>query len=215
MTRGVARRRWRVLASVAAILFVSAVALIHERDTRPEPGRRADAAQFMNDLMSGKVPIGGPFTLKDPHGRAVSLSDFRGKVVLLYFGFMYCPDVCPTDLLAIGELMGRLGADAERVQPVFVTLDPARDEPAMLRSYVSHFDRRFVALTGTDGEIRKVATAYKVFYEKVELPGASTYTIDHMSFTFIIDTEGKYIGAFPRGTPPDRMEPVVREVFPS
>lgn len=93
-------------------------------DVLGEAPRRAEAAKFMNDLMSGKGQVGGPFTLADPDGRKRSLSDFRGKLVLLYFGYTFCPDVCPTDLLAMAQLMALMGSDANMVQPVFVTLDP-------------------------------------------------------------------------------------------
>ncbi|MES2561161.1 MAG: SCO family protein, partial [Pseudomonadota bacterium] len=167
----------------------------------------------MSDLMSGTVPVGGPFTLTDHDGNTRRLSDFRGKVVLLYFGFTYCPDVCPTDLLVISEVMQRLGADALRVQPIFITLDPERDTPGMLRSYVTSFHPSFVALTGTQARVRAVATAYKVFFEKVQPAGTPTYFIDHMSFTFLIDAQGRYVGALPRGTPPERMAPVVRDAL--
>lgn len=165
----------------------------------------------MNELMSGKHPVGGPFTLKGADGRRVRLADFAGKVVLLYFGYARCPDVCPTDLAIIGQALSSLSADGDQVQPLFVTLDPKRDKPGVMREYVAAFHPRFVALTGTEAEIRRVATAYKVFYEKVPLPGANTYTIDHAAFTFLLDRGGKYVSFFPPGTPPERMAVTVRE----
>jgi protein SCO1/2 len=165
----------------------------------------------MYELMSGKYPIGAPFTLADPAGRRVSLSDFRGKLVLLYFGFASCPDVCPTDLVIIGDALRRLGAGADEVQPLFVTLDPQRDTPALLREYARAFHPRFVALSGTEEEIRRVATDFKVFYEKVQLPGTKTYTIDHTAYTFLLDREGRFVILFPPGTPADRMVFMLRE----
>ena len=201
----------KAAALIAAALGLGAVAWILTRGDPPPEDRRAGAARMMNELMSGKVPVGGPFTLTDPNGNSRRLAEFRGKVVLLYFGFMSCPDICPTDLLAIGKTVERLGADGEKIQPVFITLDPERDTRDALRGYVSSFHPRFVALTGSEEEVRRVATSYKVFFEKVPLPGTATYTIDHAAFTFLLDREGKYVGLFPPGTPPERMLVMVRE----
>ena len=178
-----------------------------------EAPRRTDAARLMNDLMSGKVPVGGPFTLTDQHGKRVGLTDFSGKIVMLYFGYTFCPDVCPTDLHAIAEMIQLLGVDGARVQPVFVTLDPERDTPARLGPYVESFNPRFVALTGGAQEIREVATRYKVFYEKVQPPGAGYYMIDHTAFTFVIDARGNYAGFFPPGTGGERMAALVRDLL--
>jgi cytochrome oxidase Cu insertion factor (SCO1/SenC/PrrC family) len=178
-----------------------------------EAPRRADAARLMNELMSGNAPVGGPFTLTDPSGKRRSLSDFRGKLVLLYFGYTFCPDVCPTDLLAMARLMALMGADADKLQPVFVTLDPARDTAAVLRNYVAAFDARFVALRGTEAETRRVATLYKTYYEKVRPAGSKTYVIDHTAFIYLIDREGRYVAFFPPGTTPERMQVMVRETL--
>lgn len=161
--------------------------------------------------MSGKHPVGGPFALLDPAGRRVTLAEFRGKLVLLYFGFASCPDVCPTDLALIAQALEQLGAAADEVQPVFITLDPQRDSPAVLRDYASAFHPRFIALTGSESEIRRVATDYKVFFEKVDLPGTNTYSIDHTAYTFLLDRNGEFVILFPPGTPADRMLFMLRE----
>ena len=191
-------------AALAAVLWATPAL------AQPEE-RRADAAALMNELMSGKAAVGVPFTLTNQHGKRASLSDFRGKVVLLYFGFTFCPDVCPTDLLAIAQTIKSLGERGNQVQPIFVTLDPARDTRALLRDYVAAFNPRIVALTGSEDEIRRVATGYKVFYEKVTPPGSTTYSISHAAFTFLLDRHGKYVLFFPPGTPPERMAVMVRE----
>jgi protein SCO1/2 len=107
-------------------------------------------------------PRRAPFTLTDQHGKARSLADFRGKIVLLYFGYTFCPDICPTDLLQIANLIKLLGADGGHLQPVFVTLDPERDTQELLRNYVAAFHPRFVALRVSVDEVRRVASAYKV-----------------------------------------------------
>jgi protein SCO1/2 len=163
--------------------------------------------------MSGKAPVGGPFTLAGPGGKPVALEDFRGKVVLLYFGYTYCPDVCPTDLADIAAMLRSLGARASEVQPLFVTLDPGRDTGAVLRGYVAAFHPSFIPLRGTEEETRRIARSYKVFYEKVRRPGSDAYFIDHMAFTFLLDRNGKYVAFFPPGTNAGRMAVMVREAL--
>ena len=166
----------------------------------------------MNELMTGKSPVGGPFTLTDAWGKKKSLEDYRGKVVLLYFGYTTCPDVCPTDLAIIGAALRSLGAEAGEVQLIFVTLDPRRDTARLLRDYVAAFDKRFVALRGSEAEVRKVARSYKVFSRKVPRPDGG-YFVDHSAFTFIIDRAGNYRAFLPPGTPADRMAVMVKEAM--
>jgi cytochrome oxidase Cu insertion factor (SCO1/SenC/PrrC family) len=207
-----ALKGWRAPALLAAVLAAAAAAgYFLLRDDLPAAGSREGAARMMGELMSGKGPVGGPFTLNDQDGTRRSLADFRGKLVLLYFGFTYCPDVCPTDLMAVGNLVRSLGPAGEQVQPVFVTLDPARDKPEVLRAYVASFHPRFVALTGSETEIRRVATSYKVYFEKVKPPGVNTYLIDHTAYVFLLDREGQFVTLFPPGTPHERMAVMVRE----
>ncbi len=201
-----------VLTAVAAAAVLCA-ALLPAAQAQTE-ARRADAVRLMNELMSGKAPVGVPFTLTSAQGKRVSLADFRGKLVLLYFGYTYCPDVCPTDLLAMAQTLKLLGKNGDQVQPIFVTLDPARDTRELLRGYAAAFHPRIVALSGSEGEIRRIATAYKVFYEKVTPPNSKTYFIEHSAFTFLLDRNGKYVLFFPPGTPPDRMTAMVREQLP-
>jgi len=166
----------------------------------------------MAELMSGKAAVGGPFTLTDQYGKTRTLDDFRGSVVLLYFGYTYCPDVCPTDLAAIGAMLRSLGPQGEAVQPLFVTLDPQRDTPAVLREYVAAFHPRFIALRGSEEETRELALRYKVFYEKVR-PEAGTYLIDHAAFTLLLNRAGDYVAFFPPGTKAERMAVMVRETL--
>ena len=178
-----------------------------------ESSRRTDAPRLMNELMSGKAKVGGPFTLTDQYGSRRSLADFRGKLVVLYFGYTFCPDVCPNDLLAIARLIDLLGKDGDQLQPVFVTLDPARDKAALLREYVAAFNPRFVALRGSEKETRNIATAYKTYFEKVSSAGSSTYYVDHTAFIYLLDRKGKYVSFFPPGTTPERMAVMVRELL--
>jgi protein SCO1/2 len=158
---------------IRAAACIFAAALLSSCSAPPAEPRRAGAARLMSELMSGTHLVGEPFTLRDPAGQRVALRDFEGKLVLLYFGFATCPDVCPTDLAIIGQALRSLGPAADQVQPLFVTLDPQRDTPAVLREYAAAFHPRFIALTGSEDEIRRVATDFKVFFEKVPLPGTT------------------------------------------
>ena len=205
--------RRAALIGLAAVLAGIVAAALYFRDKSPDGDRRADAARLMNELMSGKAAVGGPFTLTDQHGNRKSLADFRGKVVLLYFGYTFCPDVCPTDMSAIGRLITMLGAAGDKLQPIFITLDPERDTPEVLDNYATAFHPRFVALRGSEDEVRRVATAYKIFFEKFTPAGSSTYVIDHMAFIFLLDREGKYVAFFPPGTTVERMAVMVRELL--
>jgi cytochrome oxidase Cu insertion factor (SCO1/SenC/PrrC family) len=174
--------------------------------------RGDEAARLMNELMSGKSPVGGDFSLTDAYGRKRSLADFRGKLVLLYFGYTSCPDICPTDLAQIGRAIRSLGKDSLQVEPVFVTLDPARDTAFVLRKYVTSFHPRFIALRGTEAETRRVARSFKVFHERdAATAKRRDYLIDHTAYTFLIDREGRYVAFFPPGTPAERMATMVRE----
>lgn len=206
-----ALRDWRAPLLLSVALAGAAAAYYYPRERPAEDGGRAQAARFMNDLMLGKPGIGGPFALTDQHGRTKSLDDFRGKLVVLYFGYTFCPDVCPTDLAAIARLMELLGPGAGKVQPVFVTLDPERDTQEVLRYYIGSFGPRFVALRGSEAEVRRVANLYRVYFEKVPVPGASAYVIDHTAFIYLVDRDGDYIGFFPPGTTAGRMAALVRE----
>jgi len=167
------------------------------------------AARLMEDLMWNRGPIGGPFALVDHTGKARTDEDFRGKLLLIYFGYSYCPDVCPTDLQQIGLAVGRLGIAGEAVQPLFITLDPERDTATHLADYVTLFHPRLIGLTGSAEQIRRVALAYKVYYAKYP-PGSADYVVDHTSFIYLLDENGKYIGFFPPGTTADRMIEIIK-----
>jgi protein SCO1/2 len=162
------------------------------------------AAELMDAVMWNREPIGGPFALVDHTGKPRTDAQFRGKLLLVYFGFTFCPDVCPTDLRSMGLAVDRLGKSGEAVQPLFVTLDPERDTPKHLAGYVPYFHRRMIGLTGDASSIRQVARAYRVYHAKVPT-GDRNYTIDHSGFIYLMDRAGKYLGFFPPGTPAERM----------
>ena len=167
------------------------------------------AAEIMDILMWNRERVGGPFTLTDQAGHERTDRDFRGRLMLVYFGFTYCPDVCPTDLQAIGLALDKLGRDGDQVQPIFITVDPERDTATHLADYVPLFHPRLIGLTGSAEAIRKVADAYKVYYARVALD-AGDYTVDHTAYIYLMDRDGNYLGFFPPGTSADRMVEIIR-----
>jgi len=175
--------------------------------------RRVESARLMNELMSGRSKVGGPFELSDGCGTTRRLAEFRGKVVVLYFGYSTCPDVCPTDLSAIGNALRALGDVSAEVQPLFVTLDPERDNGRVLKEFVASFHPGFVGLRGTEAQVTEVARSYKIFHEKVAHSGSIGYVLDHSAFTFILDRNGDYVMFLPPSTPADRIALMLREVI--
>lgn len=157
--------------------------------------------------------LGGGFILHTSKGDAVSLSSLRGKVVLLYFGFTYCPEMCPTVLLQFQHLMSMLPSDKRRlVQPIFVSVDPKRDTPDVLDPYISHFGKEILALTGTVQELHKVADQYGVHFRYV--PTGSSYTVDHTVNIYLLNTNGKLVKIIPYGTPAKEMLMQVSKLLP-
>jgi cytochrome oxidase Cu insertion factor (SCO1/SenC/PrrC family) len=151
---------------------------------------------------TGTALVGGPFSLMDHTGRRVTDEDFRGRYMLVAFGYTYCPDVCPGELQLISAALDRLGAKADRIAPIFITVDPARDTQDVLKAYMANFHPRFVGLTGSEAEIAAAAKAYRVYFRKVESPG-SPYLMDHTSLVYLMDPEGNYVTHFPYGTDVD------------
>ena len=152
--------------------------------------------QFQSSDITGSS-FGRDFALHDPAGNARTLADFRGKAVVVFFGYTQCPDVCPTTLATLAEAMKQLGKDADRVQVLFITVDPERDTADLLSKYVPAFDPRFLGLRGNAEETARTAKEFKILYEKQ--PGASpgSYTMDHSAGTFIFDPQGRlrlYVG---------------------
>jgi len=137
------------------------------------------------------TPLAANFILTDQFGAPRSLTEFRGQVVSLFFGFTHCPDICPTHLARQAEVMRQLGPRADQLTVLFVTLDPERDSPAALKAYMDAFNPRFIALSGSPEETAKIAKQYKIFWQKTPLPGSAlVYTIDHTTNSFLIDRQG-------------------------
>jgi cytochrome oxidase Cu insertion factor (SCO1/SenC/PrrC family) len=175
----------------------------------PAAAPQPSAAQLMDDLMWNRGPIGGPFALTDHTGRPRTDADFRGKLLVIYFGYTYCPDICPTDLLAISQAIDLLGAPGEAVQPLFISIDPERDTVEHLADYVAAFHPRLLGLTGAADAIRKVATAYKAYYARAENAGGKDYVVDHTAFIYLAGRDGRYLGFLPPGTTPERLSEVI------
>lgn len=159
----------------------------------------------------GAVRIGGAFRLIDQNGRPVTEADYRGRWMLVYFGYTFCPDVCPTELQTIAVALGKLGADAAAVVPLFITVDPERDTPEVLARYVKLFDSRIVGLTGTPAAIAEAAHAYRVYYAKAELKPGTPYFVDHSSFVYLMDPKGRLSALFSQDTSADDMAAGIRE----
>ena len=135
--------------------------------------------------------LGHDFALKDPDGKLRTLADFRGKDVVVFFGYTQCPDVCPATLATLAEAMKKLGPDADRVQVLFVTVDPERDTPELLKQYVPAFDSRFLGLYGDADATARTAKEFKVIYQKVPGPTPGTYTMDHSAGSYVFDPKGR------------------------
>jgi protein SCO1/2 len=138
--------------------------------------------------------VGGPFLLQDGNGRQVTDREFRGKFMLVYFGYTFCPDVCPTTLNEMADAVDRLGPAADRLQPIFITVDPKRDTPSVVKQYVAAFTPRLVGLTGSPEQIAQVAKEYRVYYAEHRTgPGPGDYSMDHSSVIYLMGPDGKFI----------------------
>jgi cytochrome oxidase Cu insertion factor (SCO1/SenC/PrrC family) len=146
--------------------------------------------------------VGGPFVLIDQNGVERRDSDFRGKLVLVYFGYTFCPDACPTTLQEISEALDLLGDKAAKVQPLFISIDPARDTQEQLKSYAANFHPSLLLLTGSPEALKKAEQEYHVYVAKVPQAGADDYLIDHTSIVYLMGRDGRFLGQFPTGLPP-------------
>jgi protein SCO1/2 len=159
----------------------------------------------LGEAINPGAAIGGPFTLTDQHGKTRSDAEFRGKLMLIYFGYTYCPDVCPTELQTMAAALDRLGAEAEAVQPIFITVDPERDTPEQLAGYVENFHPRLLGLTGTPEQIAAAARAYRVYFAKAKQGEGEPYLMDHSSIVYLMGSDGHYLGHFGPETSAEEM----------
>lgn len=187
-----------LVATVIGIAFAWQYGLLNGSDGRPG--------------SSGIARLGGPFTLVDQNGRTRTDAEFRGKLMLVYFGYTFCPDACPTALQVMTVALNMLGDKGKDVQPIFITIDPARDTPARLKEYMTNFHKRFIALTGSPEAIAKAAKAYRVYYAKAPGADAKTedYLMDHSSIIYLMDRKGLYITHFTDGSNPEDLANAIR-----
>lgn len=193
----------KTLAIVAALLVVIVVGIGPR--LAQWAGVGMDHGGGSTTTTTSAVAIGGPFTLVNGAGETVTEQDFRGKWTVVYFGYTFCPDVCPTGLATVASALDMLPADMqEKVVPVFVSVDPERDTPEVVGEYVSHFHPRMVGLTGTPEQVTAVAKEYKVYYKKVE-DGDGPYLMDHSAIAYLMGPDGQFVRHFSHGVSPDDM----------
>jgi protein SCO1/2 len=164
------------------------------------------------DQETGNASVGGPFTLVDQDGAVVTEQDFAGRLMLVYFGYTFCPDVCPTTLQTMSVAMEQLGDDAKDVAFVFVTLDPKRDTVAQMKRYVDLFEPGAVGLTGSDEQIAAAAKPYRVYDNAYDQQGVD-YLVDHSSFVYLMDREGRYLSHFGPTATPEEMAGKIEEAL--
>jgi protein SCO1 len=157
------------------------------------------------------IQIGGPFQLQDTSGAPVSNETYRGRLMLVTFGYTYCPDVCPTELQTISQAMSKLGPDATEVAPIFISVDPERDLPKRLQDYLSIFGAPIAGLTGTREQIASVAKEYRVFFRKAGDTSSQDYTIDHSAIIYLMDRQGHYLTHFTFETSADTMASALKK----
>jgi protein SCO1 len=162
-------------------------------------------------MTSGKALVGGPFTLVGKDGKTITDQDFRGRHMLVFFGFTHCPDICPAELQVMAAALDGLGEDADKVVPIFITLDPARDTPEAVTAYVENFGPNFVGLSGSPEAIDKASKAYRVSYQKFQEDKTSeNYSIDHSALLYLMGPDGEYITHIPYGTPASKLTETLR-----
>ncbi|MCJ7598243.1 MAG: SCO family protein [Methyloceanibacter sp.] len=185
-------QRRNIVVIVACFLFgalLGAYALL----LNSSPGDRVQS--------SGKALVGGPFTLVDPSGKTVTDQNFRGRYMLIFFGYTHCPDICPAELQVMAAALDQLGPKAAKVVPIFITLDPERDTPEAVGAYVKNFGPNIVGLTGSTEAVAAAAKAYRVSFSKFQDENSGTnYTIDHSALAYLMGTDGEYITHIPYGT---------------
>jgi len=196
--------RVRILAIVGAVTAGVALGLALTLWLVPPGGRPAFAP----------AAIGGPFTLTDQNGRTRTERDFRGRLMLVTFGYTNCPDVCPLTVAAIGEALDQLGPQADQVAGIFVTVDPQRDTPEVLRGYVGSVSDKMVALTGTAEQVAAAARAWRVYYRLGSDAATNpSYSVDHTALFYLMDREGRFVQHFTHQTQPDAIVAAIRRVL--
>ncbi|MDP6344208.1 MAG: SCO family protein [Alphaproteobacteria bacterium] len=164
-------------------------------------------------VVTGVPKIGGPFELVDHRGRTVRESDFRGAHLLIFFGYTYCPDVCPTELQKMSAAMDLLGDAGDKVRPILISIDPERDTVAVLADYVANFHPRLIGLTGSVEQVAVAAKAYRAYYAKAPADDEGDYLVDHSSFIYFMGPDGKYLSHFSPTSTPEAMAEKIRSLL--
>ena len=162
------------------------------------------AQRGVQTISVEKVVLGGPFTLTDQDSARRTDADFRGKYMLVFFGYTFCPDVCPTTLAVMSAALDKMGPGADRIVPVFISVDPSRDTPQVLKAYLSAFGSRFVGLTGSEEEITETTKAYRVYVQAHKDQGES-YTVDHSGVVYLMDRSGAFLANYSLDASPDEL----------
>ena len=193
-----------VFAVATVVVIVAAAGLLWQWDAR------------QLQTSAGEALIGGPFTLTDQHGEQMTEQDFSGRFMLIYFGYTFCPDICPTSLTVMAAALDRLPEEqAAQVVPIMITLDPARDTVEQLAAYAPLFHPRLVALTGSEEQVREAARAYRVYYHVPEEEG-DAYLVDHSTFVYLMGPDGSYRTHFGIDASPEAMaEAIGKEIAAS
>ena len=175
----------------------------------------AQAAHSLKLLQGEDVGIIPRYLLQDPNGRSVSSEDFRGRFQLITFGYTYCPDICPTTLVEMAAILKQLGDQAQRVQPIFISVDPERDSGKVLQTYTEFFDPRILGLSGPPALVRRAADNFKIRYAKVIEPGAKpgNYAVDHSAGMILLGPDGQFIKKFAFATPVTKVAEEIRQAF--
>ena len=173
----------------------------------------AAPAWAQHELSGETAGIVPRYLLQDPLGRSVTSEDFRGRFQLIAFGYTYCPDVCPTTLVEMAEILKQLGADAGRLQPIFVTVDPERDTGKVLKTYTEFFDPRILGLTGSPVLVRRAADNFKIRYAKVREPGNENYAVDHSAGMILLGPDGLFVRKFGFATPVEGIVGELRQIL--
>jgi cytochrome oxidase Cu insertion factor (SCO1/SenC/PrrC family) len=195
----------RIVIGALVALGTALILALYLPALRPDPS---------DTTVEGTASIGGPFELVNQRGETVTQDILLGHYNLVYFGFTYCPDICPLTLQSMADAIELLpGQKSDLVQPVFVSLDPERDTPDIVASYVGNFHSRMIGLTGAPEQVRNAASAYRVFFRKAPLGDDGDYTIDHSGYLYLMNRSGKYIDHFRKDVTTEQINARLRELL--
>jgi len=201
------RTKWLLTALIGLLVFNAAVLVALQ--TARQSSQVAISGQ---GITTGVADVGGPFSLLTADGKAVTDQSFRGKWMAVYFGYTFCPDACPTALGNMSVALEKLGKDADKIQPLFITVDPERDTRQVMAAYLESFDRRIIGLVGTPAQTSAVAKAYRVYF-KLHKEQGDNYLVDHSAYFYIMGPDGKFVDVVEGATPGDQIADKLRRLI--